>query len=50
MAKWIKENKWLFVTYLCGAGMLATYGGDTATFATFSAIFVFALFKKIKQY
>tara|TARA_Y100001938_G_scaffold25440_1_gene33891 strand:+ start:15934 stop:16086 length:153 start_codon:yes stop_codon:yes gene_type:complete len=47
MAKWIKENKWLFVTYLCGAGMLATYGGDTATFATFSAIFVFALFRAI---
>ena len=47
MGKWIKENKWLFVTYLCGAGMLATYGGDTATFATFSAIFVFALFRAI---
>ena len=47
MAKWIKENKWLFVTYLCGAGMLATYGGNTATFATFSAIFVFALFRAI---
>ena len=47
MAKWIIENKWLFVTYLCGAGMLATYGGDTATFATFSAIFVFALFRAI---
>ena len=47
MAKWIKENKWLFVTYLCGAGMLATYGGDTATFATFSAIFVFALLRAV---
>ena len=47
MTKWIKENKWLFVTYLCGAGMVFTYGEDTATFATFSEIIVFALFRAI---
>ena len=47
MGKWIKENKWLFVTYLCGAGMLVSYGEDTALFATFSFLGAFALFRAI---
>ncbi len=47
--EWINRdnNKFTFVAGFCLLGMAVTFGEGTAEFATFSAIFVFCVIRKM---